>query len=184
MQIEIKDPLGPEKSQGSDIGEVGKKAENLKIVRKRRLINLFLEPGVQIRIGLLSNMLALLFAGTLVLIFYIKMKEYFLFVLDLTELEEEVRKLGWVYFLRTLIWFVGLTAIYLITNIFISVLYTHRLVGPAYALRKHIRSLINGQYHARTYLRKGDNMQDVANELNKLSDILEKKLARDSKKVS
>ena len=42
------------------------------------------------------------------------------------------------------------------------------------ALPIYIRSIAEGRYNARTYLRKGDAFAEVADELNRLSEVMEK----------
>src|SRR5690606_825027 len=64
--------------------------------------------------------------------------------------------------------------VYLAATIGTSVLFTHKLVGPTIAFRRHIRSIADGRYNARTYLRKGDAFLAVADELNSLSEVMQR----------
>jgi len=65
------------------------------------------------------------------------------------------------------------TTIYFFITVAVSIFFTHRLVGPTYAFRRHIRELKNGNYGSRVVLRKGDAFQEVAEDLNDLAVTLE-----------
>ena len=54
----------------------------------------------------------------------------------------------------------------------ITVVISHRIYGPAYAIRKHLAALARGEYDYRTHLRKGDEFKDLAQDLNSLSETL------------
>jgi signal transduction histidine kinase len=58
---------------------------------------------------------------------------------------------------------------YVLTNMGVTIIFTHKLVGPTVAFRRHIRMLTEGRYDYRTTLRKGDAFQEVADDLNHLS---------------
>jgi hypothetical protein len=53
------------------------------------------------------------------------------------------------------------------------VVYSHRIFGPIVPIRRHIISLKNGDYSVRIKLRTGDEMKDVAEELNQLAEALQ-----------
>lgn len=52
---------------------------------------------------------------------------------------------------------------------------THKFVGPQVALRRHIRCLQKGDYAAVCRLRRGDELEPVAEALNELAQELERK---------
>ena len=93
----------------------------------------------------------------------------------MTDAEDEVREIFMSYWKGTQLWVYLTFLIYLVATIAMSVLYTHKLVGPTIAFRRHIRSIADGKFNARTYLRKGDAFLEVADELNRLSEVMEKK---------
>jgi hypothetical protein len=57
----------------------------------------------------------------------------------------------------------------------VAVIFTHKLIGPTIAFRRHIRMIAEGKFQYRTKLRKGDAFQEVASDLNKLSEFFERK---------
>jgi nitrate/nitrite-specific signal transduction histidine kinase len=68
-----------------------------------------------------------------------------------------------------------LMAVYGIVVTAITAIYTHRLLGPTLPIRRHIKALRDGLYSHRVKLRKHDGLQDVADELNALASVLEKR---------
>ena len=63
---------------------------------------------------------------------------------------------------------------YVLALYFLCVSYSKKLVGPQIAFRRHIAAIEAGDYTSRIALRKGDAFGDVAHDLNKLAETLEK----------
>ncbi len=60
-------------------------------------------------------------------------------------------------------------------TISIGIALSHRIFGPIIPLKRHVEALIAGQYESRVQLRKKDEFQDLATELNRLAAALEHK---------
>jgi methyl-accepting chemotaxis protein len=75
-------------------------------------------------------------------------------------------------FQETVGWLVAAVLIFLIASLALSVVFTHRMVGPTYAFRRHIQALARGDLEAETKLRDQDAFQEVADDLNALSAAL------------
>ena len=58
--------------------------------------------------------------------------------------------------------------------IVVTVIYTHRLIGPAIPLLRHVKALQAGVYTHRVSLRRHDAFTELADELNELADSLQK----------
>lgn len=142
---------------------------------KRRVRNFLLQPLLQVKIGLFSILLSILFAGALAALLYFNFFPLIDTVLKMTDADEEVRDFFMDEWRAKQLWVYLAFFVYLVAQISMSILYTHRLVGPTYAFRRHIRSLAEGRYSARTYLRKGDGFLEVADELNHLSEVMDRK---------
>jgi hypothetical protein len=142
---------------------------------KRRMRNYMLQPLLQVKIGLYSILLSILFAGALAAIVYTNFSGLVSSIVLLTDAEAEVKDLFMQYWKDAQLWIFLCFGIYLLATVSISVLYTHKLIGPTIAFRRHIRSIAEGRYNARTYLRKGDAFSEVADELNHLSELMEKR---------
>lgn len=141
---------------------------------KRRFRNFLLQPLLQVKLGLYAIILSTLFACAMAVILYQNFAGLVNAIVLLTDAEDEVRDLFLDYWRGTQIWIYLTFLVYLGSTVAISVLYTHRLVGPTIAFRRHLQDLTAGQYGARTFLRRGDAFKEVADELNRLSETLEK----------
>jgi len=141
---------------------------------KRRVRNFVLQPLLQVKVGLYFIIVSMMFAAALALIIYYNFGGLVNSIVLLTDAEDEVRELFLDYWKGTQLWIYMTFAIYLMASISLSVLYTHRMVGPTFAFRRHIRSIAEGRYNARTHLRKGDAFSEVADELNHLSEVMER----------
>jgi len=140
---------------------------------KRKLSNFMLQPLLQIRLGLYSILLSLAFCVALMAIFYVNFNKFYDLVLELTDLREEVTDILRSYVSGLIGWVAIGTTVYFFITVAVSIFFTHRLVGPTYAFRRHIRELKNGNYGSRVVLRKGDAFQEVAEDLNDLAVTLE-----------
>jgi signal transduction histidine kinase len=60
-------------------------------------------------------------------------------------------------------WQAGFTILVFIIGIF----FTHRIAGPIYKMKKHLRLIRDGHTTDDLYFRKGDHFQELADEFNK-----------------
>ena len=56
----------------------------------------------------------------------------------------------------------------------IGIITSHKIAGPIYRIITFVNGLTKGDYKQRLHLRKGDDLQDLADALNKLTEKLEK----------
>ena len=71
----------------------------------------------------------------------------------------------------------ALFVMYILLLATVCVVYTHRLIGPFRPYKRHLDSLIAGDYSARVTLRKGDidMFVEYANQLNQLAETLQQR---------
>ena len=139
---------------------------------QRLLKNWLLQPLLQIRLGIYSIILAAIFSLAIGFILYFSLGDFSEIVLALTDSESEVMALFESYLASTRWWIAIIVTGYFITTLSVSIVFTHRLVGPTVAFRNHIVKLRDGDYEGRITLRKGDAFWEVADELNKLTEVL------------
>ncbi len=142
---------------------------------KRRAKNFMLQPLLQVKLGIYTIIISVLFSAALAAILYFNFSSLINSIVLMTDAEEEVREIFMSYWKGTQLWIYLTFLVYLVLTILVSVLYTHKLIGPTIAFRRHIRMIAEGRYNARTYLRKGDAFVEVADELNRLSEVMERK---------
>lgn len=140
--------------------------------KKRKLRNWLLQPVLQIRLGMYSIMLAGIFSVAVFVILYHNLVDFAEIVVTLTDSESEIRELFNSYMANTKWWLVIIIVSYFLINLMISIVFTHRLVGPTVAFRSHLERLSRGDFTQRVILRKGDAFTEVADELNRLTEIL------------
>ena len=141
----------------------------------RSFRNYALQPLLQIKLGLYSILLSLGFALAVCAILYFNLGKFSDIILQLTGVEDEVKDLLTQYIAPAKIQVIAVVVIYILINIAVTVLYTHKLIGPTIAFRRHIRMIADGKLQYRTVLRKGDAFAELADDLNKLSAFLELK---------
>ena len=144
------------------------------VQNRRKVRNFLLQPALQTRFGLYSIALSLVFSCIVFAILYINLSDFSDIVLALTDSGSQVRDLFATYMLHTRWWLAYTVLLYFVANLLVSIVLTHRLVGPTVAFRAHIDKLCKGNFRDRVHLRKGDAFEDVASELNRLTAIMEK----------
>lgn len=140
---------------------------------QRKLRNFLLQPLVQVRLGLYSILLTFVFLGILGFMFYQTVVGFIAALSAVGRDQGEMGQLFYDYAMASGIWIVFVMFLFVLVSLVVSVVYTHRLVGPTVAFRRHIASLRAGDYSARVRLRKGDAFNEVADALNDLAAHLE-----------
>ncbi len=141
---------------------------------KRKLTGFILMPMVQAKIGLYSIFLSVLLVVAIALILYTNFAELVSSIILLTDAPEEVKAIFADYWSYTQVWVYVSLGIYVAAMLAVSWWYTHRFVGPSIAFKKHLEEIADGNYEFRTSLRKGDELEEVARALNRVSELLEK----------
>ncbi len=142
---------------------------------KRKLSNFLLQPLLQVRLGLYAIVLSVIFGLGVFTIIYINFYKFYDLVLELTDLREEVTDILNSYINGVVIWLLLALFVYFLITVAISIFFTHKLIGPTYAFRRHIKELTRGNYKSRVNLRKGDAFTEVADDLNELAAKLEQR---------
>lgn len=140
---------------------------------KRKFSNFLLQPLLQVRLGLYAIILSIFFGLGVFTIIYVNFYKFYDLVLELTDLREEVTEILNSYIQGVVIWLLLALFVYFVITVGISIFFTHRLIGPTFAFRRHIKELTRGNYKSRVNLRKGDAFTEVADDLNELAAKLE-----------
>ena len=108
-------------------------------------------------------------------VLYQQYSELLLAIIDLTDAGDELKEIIHSYQNRTIQYVVGLFLIYTFTIWTVGVFYTHRLVGPTVAFQHFLEKIREGDYSARVHVRKNDAFGDIADDLNKTAEELERR---------
>lgn len=136
--------------------------------QRRRLIDLRLHPGLQLKLPTFLIMITIGFSG----LFLAHTSEAFGAMVEIgledlwqRALVEEIKR---DYFVVSL----SIALAYSVVVSGVCLAGTHRLLGPIVALRRQLRSVKRGDYTSRIHLRAGHPLSAVAKDLNELSEIL------------
>lgn len=142
---------------------------------QRKVKNFLLQPMLQVRIGLYNVVLSAAFGMAVFGLLHIQHQRTEGMLQNLGHLavdetvQREIEKLQ----RDQVLWFGSVTVIFVAASVLMSIVFTHRLVGPSYAFRRHLTELAAGNYAARVNLRRDDAFLEVADDLNRLAATLE-----------
>lgn len=142
---------------------------------KRRLSNFLLQPLLQTRIGAYCIILSFIFAGLIAGIVYVHLGQLFAFIIEMTDAPQEVQTIILSYVSSIQTWIYLTLGAYILLVMAVSIWYTHRLVGPMVAFKRHFEALQQSNFSHRTNLRKNDAFHEAATELNRATEILGQK---------
>lgn len=142
---------------------------------QRKLVNFLLQPMVQLKIGVINVCVSTIFVLLLGAYVYMKFVQFVDVVTTLTEASDEIGSMLTSYLNNVAITATVLGVIFVLVSLCASIFFTHRLVGPTIAFRRHIDALAAGDYKVKTKLRNHDAFVEVAESLNKLSESLQKR---------
>jgi methyl-accepting chemotaxis protein len=148
------------------------------LFNRRKLRNFLLQPALQAKFGVYTVLLSFVFASLVFGILYLNLSDFMDIMSILTDGKGETQALFRSYIFHTRWWLACAVVLYFLANIVLSVVITHRLVGPTVAFRAHIQRLCVGNFQSRVHLRKGDAFGEVADDLNRLAAILEEKTGK------
>ena len=140
---------------------------------RRKARNLLLRPVLQIKLPLYIILLSVTFGGLAMLLGYFYFEQLYMMMLENTTqgsyLQETISEQLGNFMESSVMLLIGY--VFLVAGI--TIIYTHRMIGPTVTINRHIRALQEGRYASRVTLRKNDEHKDLAAELNELAEILE-----------
>lgn len=144
--------------------------------KKKRLIrNMLLQPALQGKLGLYCMVLSALFAASIYAILVQSFSDISESVAELAGINpDQVREVIGIHWSLTQFWIYISSAIYIALILILIIWFTHRMVGPTIAFRRHLARLQKGDFSVKTHLRKGDAFNEVADALNQLSDVMQR----------
>lgn len=149
-------------------------SENQPDMSNRRSLNrIFVSPRSQMKYSFFLFGCGL----TLMTIFF----AYFMFTLnstikalsDVYQFDPEVTQTLQNSMLSAVLMTIAFSTVLTIISFMAGILMSHRIFGPMVPIRRHLKALIEGDYSSRLTLRKKDEFQDVAEDLNELAKVLD-----------
>lgn len=150
--------------------------------KKRYIKNYLISPFLQFKFSLYVVLLLLIYSIMISAISYFFFLDFIEILIELTEVPDTAKEfLVDELYQYTKIISVIIIGFFMLSS-FIVILQTHRILGAAYAIKRHIDNhLLKGDFHTRLRLRSRDYLKDVAESLNKFTDKLRDQKNDDSK---
>lgn len=145
----------------------------LGVNERRKAANFLLNPRLQLRLPLHIVLLSCTFTGAVMLTGYLYFEQLYVMMIESSPQGEYLQASVKQQTTNFIELSVSLMIGYVVLVIGVSLLYTHRIIGPTIAIRRHIRAMKEGLYSHRVCLRKHDELKELARELNELAGILE-----------
>lgn len=136
---------------------------------KRKWKNYYLSPSIQTRYALINAASVLFGIWALSALIFDKLQLIFNSAVNSTPLPVDPNDL-----INYVVWsFIGVCVGMGLFAFLLSIVITHRTVGPVYAFERHLRSLLRGDYKSRINLRKRDDFRELSRLLNEVAEKLE-----------
>ncbi len=148
---------------------------------QRRMRNYLIRPISQLKI---SGSVAVLMVAIVVglnVINYLKYSNITRVMSNFYGLNEETREILLGIRMQLLVTDVISTIAISLVIILVWIKMTHRIYGASFAIKKFVRLMIEGKYESKLTLRKKDEFRDVADVLNELGSVLQKRDAQTTK---
>jgi len=139
-----------------------------------------LQPIIQLKIAAWSAMWSAMFGLAIAVLFNFSLTNLSNSFVDVGHVDDETIARLYNLFEGVRMSALGLLLGQVMVAVIVSFMMTNRMLGAAVAFRQEIRALINRQYGRKVSLRNGDLFNDVAEDLNELSE----QLRRDHKQES
>ncbi len=136
---------------------------------KRKVQNIFVLPGIQAR--LFAPFLTMLVVAVVLIngILFVVFSALYRAFPDLTP--EQGEALSQMLYNSVITSAIGL-ALMAFLGFALTIIISHRLLGPLVSIKRHMQSLIEGRYEGRLRLRKNDELHFLADQINSLADRL------------
>jgi len=139
---------------------------------KRTVAGIMFQPVIQLKIAAYNALAAAMFSLALSMLFYHNLQMFANTFIDHTQADDATISQVYHHIEGVRVWALLILIGYVGVSIGVSLSITQRMVGSTVTFRKHIRSMANGDLSKRISVKRGDAFQDVAEELNYLSDSL------------
>jgi len=142
--------------------------------RRRGVGSYLVEPYKQIQIGLVFVLLNLVFSALIFGIFGYYVFDMYASVAEYFQLSGTAESEVWAKFQTPI--FVGLILMiaFIVVTLWVSITYTHRLYGPLVSVNRYLDDLADGKNVGPLKLRRKDELDGMADRLNRVVSKLRK----------
>ncbi len=141
------------------------------MVAKNRRTLYLIEPYKQLRFGIMFIATNIIFAVLLVFVFSFYLWDIFEAVNEYFKLSHSEELVTASKFVQPLGLSLGLVVLFILSTLYLSAHYTHQLYGPLVSIRRFLDDLLAGKKPRPIKLRTGDQLHDLVDRLNNLTDL-------------
>ena len=135
------------------------------------MVNKPFQLKYSILLSLLGGLVAVLFAAH---VFYFLNENIQVFIPNFNE-SPDIAQIIFSEQKKIAIYLAILIFLVMCVLFFVGILITHKIVGPALVLKRKMQDLSEGRFGARAYLRKGDELKDLAETFNDMAKSLQER---------
>jgi hypothetical protein len=131
------------------------------------------EPYKQVRLGLVFLFINLLFSLLIMAVYGYYIQDVYSSVsvlFNLSAMPEEQTSAVMGKFMLPILVGVGILVSFILTTLYVSISYTHRIYGPLVSIRRFLDELLAGEIPKPVQLRHGDHLQDLVQRLNNIAE--------------
>lgn len=146
-------------------------------VRRRKFRNYWLNAEFQgryITALLASSLVAMLLYG---FVFYSHVKENYDTLVKISPMTDDTKVQLYAELNRIIVYLSLSSIVFFALVAVIGLIYSHRVAGPLFKIKNVCKDVCDGNFSARIALRPNDEFRDVAEQLNKMIDVLQSKNA-------
>jgi len=140
-------------------------------IENRTSRNLLIKPKAQMKFLLLLS-LGFLILAVLAVVTMAGFGSYLQTLQDTHQIDTQTVILVASYVDSHLRVVAGVAGVFAVLGVAFGVMLTHRIYGPVVQIRGHLLKMNNGDYSGRIKLRQDDDFQDLADDLNSLTESL------------
>lgn len=137
-----------------------------------RRTQLLIEPYKQLRFGISFLLVNLVFSTLMILVFGYYLWDVFGAITEYFKLDPNESMVTAKKFMVPAIAGLSLYILFIISTLYMSVHYTHQMYGPLVSIRRFVDEILAGKNPAPIKLRAKDQLHDLVDRLNLLSDSL------------
>lgn len=146
--------------------------EIMKTGRRRGFKSWFVEPYKQVRLGLMFLLVNIVFSILILGVFGYYVIDIYRAVTMYFQLNAQESLMTLEKFALPLVVGVFIIFAFVITTILVSVKYTHGIYGPLVSIHRFLDDLLEAKKPTPLHLRESDQLRDLADKLNKLSECM------------
>ena len=150
---------------------------------KRKIRNYLIRPISQLKISGSVAALIVTIVVALSLFNYFKYTNITRVLSNFYNLNEEMREILLGIRMQHLMTDIISTLAISLLIILVWIKMTHRIYGASFAIKKFVCQMIEGKYESKIILRKKDEFKDIANVLNELGSVLQKRHAQSTEET-